>query len=98
MLARHTRCALSTQRRALSTQRYPQFETLASLGQASLECYSERNAMAVKGADGQWRWHTYGDLAAQSSDCRGALRELGVKPGDNVAVISKNRPEWAVGA
>ena len=95
---RSARRLLPSARRALSTQRYPEFETLAALGEKNLETYADSNALAAKGADGAWNWTTYGELGARTRAMRGALRSLGVQPGDNVAVISKNRPEWAVGA
>ena len=97
-MMRSARRLLPSARRALSTQRYPEFETLAALGEKNLDAYADANALAVKGADGVWNWSTYGELGARARAMRGALRALGVAPGDNVAVISKNRPEWAVGA
>merc|ERR550514_2270872 len=90
-MMRSARRLLPSARRALSTQRYPEFETLAALGEKNLDAYADANALAVKGADGVWNWSTYGELGARARAMRGA-------PRDNVAVISKNRPEWAVGA
>ncbi len=61
------------------------FERVARLGQ--------RTAMRVK-EFGLWRdisWADYGHLARQTAM---GLAALGVGPGDIVAVIGENRPEW----
>jgi len=43
-----------------------------------------------------WTRVTFADLAHDEVRLRAALARLGVKPGDRVGVIAKNRPEWAV--
>jgi long-chain acyl-CoA synthetase len=43
-----------------------------------------------------WTQMLYGDLARDEVRLRAALARLGVKRGDRVAIISKNRPEWVV--
>ena len=53
-MMRSARRLLPSARRALSTQRYPEFETLAALGEKNLDAYADANALAVKGADGVW--------------------------------------------
>src|SRR6185369_16906917 len=35
-------------------------------------------------------------LLARVHEASVGLRELGVKPGDRVAILSENRPEWAI--
>ncbi len=42
----------------------------------------------------QWVTQTYDDLAAQVRRFAGRLIDLGVQPGDRVAIFSVNRPEW----
>jgi long-chain acyl-CoA synthetase len=50
-------------------------------------------ALAVK-RDGDFRWHTWNDLAGEVARLSAVLVELGVRPGDRVAQLSENRYEW----
>jgi long-chain acyl-CoA synthetase len=45
--------------------------------------------------EGRWRDITHHELADQVQDLSLGLLELGVRPGDRVAILSENRPEWA---
>ncbi len=45
---------------------------------------------------GRWVDIGYRDLAEQVQDLSIGLQELGVRPGDRVAILSENRPEWAI--
>src|SRR5207244_8242687 len=45
---------------------------------------------------GDWNWMTYAQFKGQVDACRAALAHLGVGRGDKVAIVSDNRPEWAV--
>jgi long-chain acyl-CoA synthetase len=73
------------------------FETLADIYRESTRRFSDRELFGEK-KDGRWVWMTYGRFAQLVDDLRGGLEQLGVGPGDRVAVISDNRPEWAIGA
>jgi len=44
------------------------------------------------------RWHelSWGDYADQVARAAHGLRELGVEPGDRVAIHGENRPEWVI--
>jgi long-chain acyl-CoA synthetase len=44
--------------------------------------------------NGAWFELTYGELLARAQSGGARLRELGVEPGDRVALLSENRPEW----
>ena len=46
--------------------------------------------------DGRWTGTGYDELAAQVQDLSIGLLELGVRRGDRVAILSENRPEWAI--
>ena len=46
--------------------------------------------------EGRWAELSYRDVADQVQDLSVALLELGVRPGDRVAILSENRPEWAI--
>jgi long-chain acyl-CoA synthetase len=45
---------------------------------------------------GRWVDIGYPDLAARVQDLSIGLQELGVRRGDRVAILSENRPEWAI--
>jgi long-chain acyl-CoA synthetase len=47
--------------------------------------------------EGGWVELSYRDLADRVRDLSLGLLELGVRPGDRVAILSENRPEWAIG-
>ncbi|MCB2193614.1 MAG: AMP-binding protein, partial [Deltaproteobacteria bacterium] len=58
-----------------------------------VELLGERTAMRLK-EFGLWQdisWKTYGDKVRQTAM---GMAALGVEPGDTVAVIGENRPEW----
>ena len=46
--------------------------------------------------EGRWTELSYGELADRVQDLSVGLIELGVAPGDRVALLSENRPEWAI--
>jgi long-chain acyl-CoA synthetase len=46
--------------------------------------------------DGAWRDLVWGDFLARVQAIAGGLAALGVEPGDRVAIVSANRPEWAL--
>ena len=46
--------------------------------------------------DGRWVDLGYRELADRVQDLSIGLLELGVAPGDRVALLSENRPEWAI--
>jgi long-chain acyl-CoA synthetase len=45
---------------------------------------------------GRWVDIGYPDMAARVQDLGIGLQELGVRRGDRVAILSENRPEWAI--
>jgi long-chain acyl-CoA synthetase len=45
---------------------------------------------------GLWKTVTYGELRARVAAFAGGLRALGVAPGDPVALVAENSPEWVV--
>jgi long-chain acyl-CoA synthetase len=47
-------------------------------------------------AGGRWVALTHDEVAERVQAVSLGLRELGVKPGDRVSIISENRPEWAI--
>jgi len=73
------------------------FENLVDMFDKSTRKYAHRPLFGVKKA-GRYTWMTYAEVAQAVAEFRGGLAGLGVGYGDRVAVISDNRPEWAVGA
>jgi long-chain acyl-CoA synthetase len=49
-----------------------------------------------KKRDGVYRALSWGDTAARVTPLARGLSDLGVKPGDRVALVSENRPAWMV--
>jgi long-chain acyl-CoA synthetase len=46
--------------------------------------------------DGRWQEMSWGGFLARVEAIAGGLAALGVEPGDRVAILSGNRPEWAL--
>ncbi|AIJ20235.1 AMP-dependent synthetase/ligase [Amycolatopsis methanolica] len=55
----------------------------------------DRTAMREKHR-GRWREWTWSAYAERVANVAAGLRELGVEPGDRVAIHAENRPEWVV--
>ncbi|PKN58537.1 MAG: long-chain fatty acid--CoA ligase [Deltaproteobacteria bacterium HGW-Deltaproteobacteria-14] len=73
------------------------FENLVDMFEKSTQKYAKNPLFGVK-KGGVYRWQTYEDIAKAVAEFRGGLASIGVGHGDRVAVISDNRPEWAIGA
>jgi len=43
---------------------------------------------------GAWALRSYGDMAGRVARLAGALRSLGLNPGDRVAIVAKNNPDY----
>src|SRR5689334_3232756 len=71
------------------------YPDLVSMWERLTTRYAERPLFGEKRASG-WVWQTYGQVAEQVASLRAALADLGVGPGDRVALISDNRLEWAI--
>ncbi len=55
---------------------------------------AERVALRAKQA-GRWREYSYAEVADTVESISKGLLALGIVPGDRVAILSENRPEWA---
>jgi long-chain acyl-CoA synthetase len=73
------------------------FETLVDLFERSVRLYAGHELFGTK-KNGTWTWITYAEMSKLVEDFRGGLASLGIKRGDNVAIVSNNRVEWAVAA
>ncbi|MGE5237384.1 MAG: AMP-binding protein [Chloroflexota bacterium] len=66
--------------------------TIPSMYWAALRVYRSRTLFNV--FDGSWLKISYGEFDAMVSCISALLIEHGLAPGDRVAVVSENRPEW----
>lgn len=73
------------------------FSNLVQMFEQSAARYRDRPLFGVK-RGGRYEWLTYGEIGEQVAAFRAGLASLGVAKGDRVAMISNNRPEWAVAA
>src|SRR6476469_8334185 len=46
--------------------------------------------------EGAWRSISWSDAARQVAALAAGLRRIGLQPGDSVALVSENRPEWMI--
>ncbi|KAL7515412.1 hypothetical protein ACHAXN_013101 [Cyclotella atomus] len=44
---------------------------------------------------GEFEWMTYGDYGEKVARCRTVLKDIGIKEGSKIGIISNNRWEWA---
>jgi long-chain acyl-CoA synthetase len=58
--------------------------------------YGSRNAIYYQGNDKKWIPITWTELWKSIEDTAKALIVNGVKPGDKVAIMSRNMPEWTI--
>jgi long-chain acyl-CoA synthetase len=64
---------------------------------AAIRKYPKRPALSAKQAGNQgWRTYTYHEIGELARRFSLGLRALGIERGDRVALLSENRPEWAV--
>ena len=70
--------------------------TLISMFEQSVQSYGNKPALAHKPKGGTYQDISYAELG-ESVDafCKG-LNTLGVQKGDRIAILSENRPEWAI--
>ncbi|WP_343219557.1 AMP-binding protein [Pseudodesulfovibrio sp. JC047] len=67
-------------------------QTLKDLLDVSVRQYAERPALAFVGGEPM----TYAQLGQNVFDLQTLFRHIGIKPGDKVAIIGENMPNWAV--
>src|SRR5688572_28478514 len=75
----------------------PRFSTLIQALSDSVARHGGRPPFRIRQESGQWQWLSYAEFGVLVAAFRASLAELGVGPGDKVAVIANNRLEWAVG-
>ena len=70
--------------------------TLTKLLFDSIEKFGYQPAAMRYKAGGRWHDITHAELLKRITEFGLALRRLGVMRGDRVAILSENRPEWAI--
>ena len=71
-------------------------QTLSEIFFGTVDRFRDRPvALRVK-RDGRWIALSHAELLAQVQAVSVGLLELGITPGDRVAILSENRPEWAI--
>ncbi len=71
-------------------------ETLTQLFFNAVDRYSSKRAALRFKKNGAWHDISHHELGRKVHHTALGLMELGIKPGDRVAIISENRPEWAI--
>jgi long-chain acyl-CoA synthetase len=74
----------------------PAARTLNELYFGALARFGGRPVAARSKRNGQWMELSYRELAERVQDVSLGLLELGIRRGDRVAILSENRPEWAM--
>ena len=70
-------------------------QTLVDLFEEAVTHKSRPDALQVK-RDGDYRPLSSADVRSQVQGAAAGLLNLGVEPGDRIALLSENRPEWLV--
>jgi long-chain acyl-CoA synthetase len=70
--------------------------TLNELYFGALQRFGQQPVAMRAKRGGRWVELSYQELADRVQDLSIGLLELGIQPGDRVAILSENRPEWAI--
>jgi long-chain acyl-CoA synthetase len=73
------------------------FDNLVDMQRKAVALHGPRPAIGTKKA-GNWIWTSYNELGRRIDAVRGGLASIGVGRGDAVALIARNRVEWALTA
>jgi len=71
------------------------FDNLVALFLARAEEKGERPFLWAR-RDGEWRTVSWSETARQVTALAAGLKRIGLEPGDRVALVSENRPEWLI--
>ncbi len=70
--------------------------TLNDLFLLAVERFAAKPAALRYKQGGRWQSHSHAELRDRVLHASLGFRELGLAPGDRIAILSENRPEWAV--
>jgi long-chain acyl-CoA synthetase len=68
--------------------------TIADMIGLAAEKFGENTAVMVQ-RDGAWQTATFAEVGAVVSEIARGLVDIGLAPGDRVAILCTTRPEWA---
>ncbi len=71
-------------------------QTLNALFFGAIDRFRQRPVALRRKVDGRWSPISIAELHDQVRAASAAFRELGIRPGDRIAILSENRPEWAI--
>lgn len=71
------------------------YSHLANMLEYTRAHHSDRYVFGTKGTK-YYQWMTYREFGESVDKLRTALYKIGVRKGDNIGIISKNCPEWAM--
>ena len=74
---------------------FEQFSSLVAMFFARAAKKGDAPFLSAK-RDGEWRAISWAETARQVVSLAASLKELGLKPGDRVMIVSENRPEWCI--
>jgi long-chain acyl-CoA synthetase len=69
-------------------------ETIVAIYDQTMQRHGSRQAQTVK-INGKWTSWTWTQVDRKVRSLSAALIDLGIQPGDRIALLSENRPEWA---
>ncbi len=70
-------------------------QSIPQLFRATVASYADRPYLGRR-ADGVYRYETYAQIQPKAHAFATALIELGLEPGQRVAQLANNRPEWVI--
>ena len=70
--------------------------TLISMIEDSIQKHADKPALAYKQKGGTYQDISYSDFGDSIEQFSKGLRSLDVQKGDRIAILSENRPEWAI--
>lgn len=70
--------------------------TLNELFFGAVDRFAGRPVAMRRKIEGRWTALSYRDLLERVQDASLGFRTLGVRSGDRIAILSENRPEWAI--
>ena len=77
------------------TQQLEHFPNLVAMFLARAAAKGDKPFLWAK-RDGAWKSISWRDAARQVAALAQSLRKMGLQPGDRVALVSENRPEWLI--